>query len=178
MLRFISQVTRQRVSEREGCVSETGIGNFTHHFYCNLLQMFLLLLASFRCCRRRRRCCCCCGTRVFLFFLPLPTGRTGFWLMASNLQLLAAALQFCCKILFKPSGKQSCLHTHAYVCMTSECCLGRPGKETQSDFRLKAKSEYQENQIKRRLCSGFNWVSIAFYYYHIDIIYLIYMLVY
>lgn len=28
-------------------MSETGIGNFTHDFYCNLLQMFLLLLASF-----------------------------------------------------------------------------------------------------------------------------------
>lgn len=71
--------------ERDCSANKTGRGNFTHHFYCNLLQMFvafgfvslllLLLLLFF--------------TRVFLLFSSL-LARLAFGLW-QNLQLLAAA---------------------------------------------------------------------------------------
>lgn len=136
MLRFIRETEREREGERRGrerysSASRTGRGNFTHHFYCNLLQMFvafgfvwLLLLLLL-------------PQRVFLLFFVQPTGQTGFWLMA-KFATFSRCCSCCCKILFKPSGKR-CLH------MTSECCLGRPGKETQArraaDFKPKAKTK-------------------------------------
>lgn len=96
----------------------------------------LLLLASFGCC-----CCCCCLSGFSCFFFVQPTGQTGFWLMA-KFATFSRCCSCCCKILFKPSGKR-CLH------MTSECCLGRPGKETQArraaDFKPKAKTKTNNN---------------------------------
>lgn len=95
----------------------------------------LLLLASFGC------CCCCCLSGFSCFFFVQPTGQTGFWLMA-KFATFSRCCSCCCKILFKPSGKR-CLH------MTSECCLGRPGKETQArraaDFKPKAKTKTNNN---------------------------------
>lgn len=91
MLRFIRETERERKKgreregERDSSASRTGRGNFTHHFYCNLLQMFvafgfvwlLLLLLLLQ--------------RVFLlFFCCSLLARLAFGLW-QNLQLLAAA---------------------------------------------------------------------------------------
>lgn len=132
----------------------------------------LLQLVTNVCCFWLRFAVVAAAAAVFYTGFPAffqPTGQTGFWLMA-KFATFSRCCSCCCKILFKPSGKR-CLH------MTSECCLRRPGKETQTrraaDFKLKAKTktnnnnnnkkqETNDNQIKRRLTASIGSHSLHF----------------
>lgn len=103
MLRFISQVTRQRERERErGLCDRDG---YRQLYAPLLLQLVTNVFVAFGfvC------CCCCCGTRVFLLFLAGLA--FGLWLQICNFwpQHCSFAAKF-----YLSQVASSCLHT--YVC--------------------------------------------------------------
>lgn len=193
MLRFIRERERGKVRgrdrkrrrERDSSASKTGRGNFTHHFYCNLLQMFvafgfvwLLLLLLLQ--------------RVFLlFFFCSLLARLAFGLW-QNLQLLAAVAVAAAKFYL------SQVASVAYIWQVNVVWGGqekKPGPDAQpissqneNQQQQQQQQEKQENNHTTTTKSSAGWrlqlglihCILLLYLRHIlhDIIYLIYMLVY